>query len=122
MNTNVQSWFDQLGNEPLFVTSITVAEMRFGVQSLPDGKRRSQLDARVTQMFDTYFEDQILDFDRLAAEAYGILAAQMRKQGQNKDVNDLMIAAIALVHEATIATRNMKDFQPTGAKIINPFA
>ena len=121
MNATVQSWFDGLGSEPLFLTSITVAEMRFGVCALPHGKRRTDLDERLARMFEGVFTGNILAFDHIAAEAYGIMAAQLRSQGETKDVKDLMIASIALVHDATVATRNTKDFQPTGAKLVNPF-
>ena len=72
-------------------------------------------------MIDEEFDECVLDFGRPAAEAYGILAARFRKEGIGVGQSDMTIAAIALVNEATIATRNERDFEHCGVEIVNPF-
>lgn len=121
VNKNVQNWFGDLPNQPIFLTAITVAEMRFGVRVLVAGRRQRDLDQRLSTMLDTLFTDRILPFDQLAAESYAILAAELRKNGTPIDIKDMMIAAITLQHGATIVTRNTKHFIPCGVEVINPF-
>lgn len=120
-NPKVWSWAENIAAKDLFVTTITVAEMRFGVDALPDGKRRKILDQIITETFETKYAGRVLPFDYFAAVIYGDLAARLRNQGQSKEIKDVMIASIALAHKAKIATRNTKDFEPTGVTLINPF-
>ncbi len=121
-DVGVVAWFAGLEPQPLMITAITVAELRYGVSVLPEGKRRTQLDSAITAMIDEEFDACVLDFGRQAAEAYGILAARFRKEGIGVGQSDMMIAAIALVNEETIATRNERDFEHCGVEIVNPFA
>ena len=118
----VLSWFSELSTQAIMITSITVAELRYGVAVLPNGKRRTRLDTLITEMIDEDFESSILDFNRHAGEAYGLLAAELKNKGIGVGQNDVMIASIAVVNEATLATRNEKDFEHCGINIINPFS
>ncbi|QBF34235.1 type II toxin-antitoxin system VapC family toxin [Thalassococcus sp. S3] len=117
----VLDWFAAQGTQRLVLSVITVAELRYGVACLPQGRRRRALDEAVTGMLDEDFEGAILPFDLAAAEAYGMMAAQARQAGRTPGQSDLMIAATALVHAASVATRNLRDFDGAGIDLYNPF-
>ena len=116
----VLEWFDGVA-EPLVLTAITVAELRYGIAALPQGKRKEALSAAVSAMLAEDFAGLVLAFDVPSAEAYGELAAHYRRSGVATGQNDVMIAAIALRHDAAIATRNTRDFAPSGVVLHNPF-
>ena len=118
---SVLRWFEQQTTEPLFLTSVSVAELRIGVHSMPEGKRKRQLDQFVTGVVEGIFRDRIMPFDYAAAEIYALLVPKMKSQGLNIKAHDLMIAAIAMQFDTPVATRNVKDFEPCGVEIINPF-
>ena len=118
---NVLNWFDRQQPQILATTAITVAELRFGTNSLPQGKRRLALDKAITGMLEEDMDGNILAFDTTAAEAFGILAAKLKTRGTPVGQNDTMIAAIALVHEATLVTRNDRHFLNCGIEVVNPF-
>ena len=117
----VVTWFESQTGADLFLSALTVAELRSGVLNLPRGKRRDELDAFVSYIIDDEYAELILAFDKHAAEAYALITANLRKQGISVGQNDAMIAAIALVHGAPVATRNAKHFTPCGVEVINPF-
>lgn len=118
----VLAWFDAQGRVPLALSAVTVAEVRFGVARLPEGRRKSALEAALTQVCDVTFAGAVLPFDRAAAEVYGLLAARMQAMGRQPGQADLMIAAIAAVAGAAVATRNTRDFEGCGVTLHDPFA
>ena len=118
---NLWQWFDTVENAPLFITSITVAELRYGVSVLPKGKRQTQLDREITGMINEQFSERVLDFNRVSAETYGVLMARLKGKGINIGQSDGMIAAIALVYDAQLITRNITDFEHCGLLLVNPF-
>ena len=120
-NEVVWQWFGTLENSPLFITSITVAELRYGVSVLPKGKRQARLDREVTGMINEQFSERILDFNRTSAEAYGVLMANLKAEGISISQNDAMIASIALIYDAQVITRNTRDFEHCGLPLVNPF-
>ena len=120
-NAGVLSWLEAQTDEPLFLTVISLAELRSGVMSLPEGKRRRELDAFVSFIIEDTYDGMILAFDHRAAEVYAHITATLKKAGRSVGAHDAMIASIALAHDASVATRNTKDFAPCGSKIINPF-
>lgn len=115
-------WFQDTPPEPLALTSVTVAELRYGIAVLPEGKRKARLGQAVTDMLAQEFPGLVLPFDQAAAEQYGALAAMHRAAGHNPGQADVMIAAIAAAHGAGVATRNLKDFEGLGLRLLNPFA
>jgi len=120
-NANVQRWLKaQLGSS-LFTTSITLAEMLFGVVRMPEGHRKRTLAGIVQRLFEHGYYEQMLNFDRSAAEAYAQLVANKRQAGQIMSVLDAQIAAIAKSRGAKLATRNTKDFENCEIEIINPW-
>lgn len=119
---SVIEWFETLEDQPVMLTVISVAELRYGVSALPDGKRKDQLDKAVTDMINEDFETRILDFNQPSAEAYGILLAKLRNEGITISQSDAMIASITLINEAQLVTRNIRDFKHCGVPLINPFS
>ena len=120
-DSNLWKWFDTVENTPLFITSITVAELRYGVSVLPMGKRQTQLSREVTGMIHEQFSERVLGFNQASAEVYGVLLARLRSEGITMSQNDCMIASIALIHDVPLVTRNSRDFEHCGLSLINPF-
>lgn len=117
----VEAW---LGAQPiagLFTTTITEAELRYGIALLPAGKRRKNLAAAVEAMLLEDFSDRILPFDSSAAVAYAAIAARRDELGRPISQFDAQIAGIARSHGATLATRNFGDFDACGIDVINPW-
>ena len=115
----VIAWLE--ANEPaLALPAIALAELRYGIARLPDGRRRSGL-LRFWQATCAQFRGRIFSFDERAAERYGNVAASAERAGRRLNIQDGQIAAIALVHGMSVATRNAGDFQATGVGIVNPW-
>ena len=105
----------------MFTTTITQAEVLYGIETLPPGKRRMRLLAAVEKMFAAEFEGRILPFDEDAARAFAGIAGARDAAGRPISQFDAMIAAIASSHRAAVATRNTADFQHCGIDVINPW-
>lgn len=118
----VRNWAVKQSLTTLFITTITQAEILYGIALLPEGKRRSELSQAAHLMFLEDFTGRILPFDQAAAVAFANIASQRRYKGIPISQADAQIAAICYVHAATIATRNVSDFQECGISIINPWA
>ena len=115
----VVTWLEV--NEPtLAVPTITLAELRYGIARLPRGRRRSSL-LRFWRTTCGQFRGRIFSFDQRAAERYGDVAATAERAGRRLNVQDGQIAAIALVHNMHVATRNVGDFEAAGVVIVNPW-
>jgi toxin FitB len=118
----VVAWMDALPATSLYTTSITEAEMLFGLAIMPSGPRRERLRRGIDTIFSALFMGRVLPFDRNAARAYADLAADRRKVGRSFNGADLQIAAIARARAATaIATRNTRDFEDCGVALVNPW-
>ena len=116
----VDAWLDSQRSATLYLTTISEAELRYGVAIMPSGKRRRAVAATVEQILEEY-EQRILSFDRSAALAYSEIAARRRAAGLPVKNFDCQIAAIARSVGASIATRNVKDFEGCGVGIIDPW-
>lgn len=110
--------------EPLavYVTTITLAEVLYGIEVLPAGKRRSRLAAAVDKIFAEEFAGRILPFDEDAARFFPPIVAGRETAGRPISQFDAMIAAIARSRRAAVATRNTDDFERCGIRIVNPWA
>lgn len=117
----VIQWMDEQAADRLFITAITVAEVRYGLGIMPAGRRRTDLITQADAMFGQDFRDRILSFDERAANAFGALSSHRRALGRPISISDGYIAAIATVHAMPIVTRNVKDFEELGLQLINPF-
>ena len=105
-----------------FITAITAAEVLYGVESLPHGKRRAQLLDAAEKMLKGEYENRILSFDERAARLYAPIRAAREAAGRPISDLDAMIAAIARSHGAPVATRNIADFEGCGIRTINPWS
>lgn len=117
----VLRWFAGHSAATLFTTTITQAEILYGLALLPEGRRRSDLLMAAEQMFAEDFAGRVLPFDSMAAKAFAPIAAGRRQQGRPTGAFDAQIAAVAAARGAALATRNVADFLDCGLPIINPW-
>ena len=117
----VLNWLNEQNTSSLYLTSITIAEITYGLHVMPMGKRQKLLDERFKLFVNSAFQQRILSFDDNAAALYGEILAAKRKQGQPMSCFDGQIAAIARLHGFALATRNVKDFIDCQLTLINPF-
>ena len=115
----VMAWLDEQADETLFITAISRAELRFGVLKLPDGKRKSALAAQIERVLDL-FKERTLDFDIAASDKLAEIAARRELAGKPAVAPDAYIAACAAARGFAVATRNVRHFEPTGVRVINP--
>lgn len=118
----VERWLAAQPDASLFISAITEAELRYGAALLPSGKRRSALTAEIDGMLEEDFDGRILPFNRLAAQAFAVIAADRRQAGRPISQADAQIAAIARSRGAALATRNVPDFDGCGVEVINPWS
>lgn len=117
----VKTWAKQQVRQDVFVTAITQAEILYGIRTLPEGRRKSRLQASALVVFEAELANQILPFDSDSAQHFATISAQRRRQGKPISQFDAQIAAICRVHQAAIAPRNVEDFTDCGIDIINPW-
>jgi len=115
-------WLAAQEPRSVYLTIITVAELLYGIQILPGGKRRDSLARAVADILLNDFQGRILPFDTDSAQHYAIIAATRRKQGRPISQSDAMLAAICRSHRATLATRNTPDFDSCGIALIDPWS
>lgn len=118
----IVEWLDAQPWESIWITSITVFEVRLGLALLPEGRRRRRLDEAFDQFIEDDLRGRILSFDAVAAGEAATLAARRRQTSLNVDIRDTEIAGIALARRATIATGNFRHFQDLSVPVINPWA
>ena len=115
----VKDWFDR--EENLYTTAITQAEMFYGLERMPKGRRRDELFERLAEMFNEVFIGRILSFDSEAAVCFAKVAAGRERLGRPIKEFDAQIAAIARSRGAAVATRNVGDFEHCGIQVIDPW-
>ena len=116
----VVGWVRGHNTTELYTTSITLAEISYGIQRLPDGRRKDLLEAAAEEVFSA-FAEQILAFDTAAAKQYGPIVSYREGAGAPIEGFDAQIASICRAHGAALATRNVKDFRDTGIAVVNPW-
>jgi toxin FitB len=116
----VIGWVRARTGGELFTTSITIAEIFYGIARLPEGHRKELLRTTASEVF-AAFEDQVLPFDFNAAMLYVEVVRGRDQLGLPIDGFDAQIASICRAHGATLATRNLKDFQHTDVNLIDPW-
>ena len=120
-DTRVVAWLESLTGD-VAITAVTLAELLAGVRRLPDGRRKSELFARVEAAVEPYLSDRsVLSFDAAAAQRYADVLFEREAAGLPISTADAQIAAICLAHNAACATRNVKDFAHTSIELINPW-
>jgi len=119
-NRNVRDWLDAQAAETLFLSSVTIAELSFGIGALPAGKRRDNLVAALDGVI-ALFAARILPFDTDAGRRYGQLAVRARTHGKGFPTPDGYVAAIADLHRFTVASRDTSPFTAVGLTVIDPW-
>ncbi|MCP3729310.1 type II toxin-antitoxin system VapC family toxin [Sphingomonas sp. MG17] len=119
--SEVLDWLRGQSSASLFITTVTHAEIRYGIAILPAGKRRDALDALANEILGEDFAGQTLTFDAAAAEYFATIAADRRALGKPISQFDAQIAAITRSRGANLATRNVRDFVDCGVTLINPW-
>ncbi|MGP9724347.1 type II toxin-antitoxin system VapC family toxin [Corynebacterium sp. AOP40-9SA-29] len=120
-NRRVVDWLDAQPTETLYLTSVTLAEIRYGIAALPDGARRNSILEQFEGQFVAQFRGRILPFDAEATSAYSALRARARRNGKAIMEFDALIAAVAMCRGDVVATRDTAPFQAAGVVTINPF-
>lgn len=120
-SAKVMAWIDGQEITQLFIATIIVAEISYGINALPNGNRREFLIKAFDSALNDAFKHRILPFDELAAHKYGKIMSHRKKIGRPFAVIDGQIAAIALSQGAALATRNTRDFSDCDLELIDPF-
>lgn len=117
----VETWTRGRDARELTLTAITVAEILYGIERLPRGKRKTTIRRAAADVFGRFAND-ILAFDAAAATFYAEIVDRRERLGAPISGYDAQIAAVCRVHRASLATRNVKDFSDTGVELINPWS
>ncbi|MDP3971755.1 MAG: type II toxin-antitoxin system VapC family toxin [Candidatus Nanopelagicales bacterium] len=116
----VLAWLDAQAAETLYLSSVTLAELLFGIRALPTGRRRAILSGTLDGLL-ALFDQRVLPFDAQAARYYAELAVAARAAGKGFPNPDGYLAAIAAAHDFIVATRDVSPFQAADLKVINPW-
>jgi len=120
---HVVRWLDARPAGEVWISAVTIAEIRLGILRLPAGQRKALLLDLTEQIFKEDFHDRCLPFDCEAAFEYAVIVDQRNRQGHPISVEDAQIAAIARTAELALTTRNTKDFSDIeGLTLLNPWA
>ncbi|HHW4682953.1 MAG TPA: type II toxin-antitoxin system VapC family toxin, partial [Xylella sp.] len=119
-NAHVLGWIDAQALETLYLSAITVAELRAGIALMPDGKRRDSLHDNLEKRLLPMFANRVLSFDMACTKAYAELLAKAHAAGLAIETADAFIAAVALANGFTVATRDISPFEAAGLTVINP--
>ena len=120
--SRVLAWVSAQPSGSVFTTTVTQGEILYGIQLLPDGRRRRGLEEAALAIFGEDFAETLLSFDSDAAIAYAQIGAARRRAGRPITQFDAMIAAMARSRGASLATRNTKDFEDCGIEVVNPWS
>lgn len=118
----VNAWLDAQAVETLFISAITIAELRFGIAAMPSGRRQTILRDRLEGEVLPHFSGRILSFDLTTSQFYSELMARARASGKAIGTADGYIAATAAANGLTISTRDTSPFEAAGVKVINPWS
>lgn len=119
-NQNVLSWLNAQSVDTLYLSSVTLAELLFGIGALPAGARKVRLAQTLDRLL-ALFPGRVLPFSQEAARRYADMAVAARAMGRPLPTADGYLAATAAAHGFTVATRNIRDFGGTGVELINPW-
>jgi len=117
----VVAWLDRCPSESVWTTSVTVFEIRLGLELLVTGRRRKKLEQAFEGALNEDFSGRVLSFDEPAALAGAVLAGRRQRQGRPVDFRDTQIAGIATARRATVATRNTRHFDDLEIDLVNPW-
>ena len=117
----VVRWLDQIDEEKLYISVITIGEIQHGIERLPESHRKTELLTWMNNGLIQRFEQRILPLNTQTMFLWGSLVARMEQNGQPMGVMDSLIIATALQNNLIIATRNVRNFLPCGVQVTNPW-
>ncbi len=117
----VVAWLDGQSAESIWTNSITVFEVRMGIELLAEGRRRTRLEQEFDRLLAEELDGRVQSFDRAAAGAAGTIAASRQRAGLTVEIRDVQIAGIATARGATLVTRNTRHFEGLGVPLIDPW-
>jgi predicted nucleic acid-binding protein len=120
-NPGVVAWLAEVDEDRAFLSVVTLAELRCGVERLPAGSRRKRLDEWLRHELPLRFEGRVLPIDGAIADAWGRVTARRESLGRPIGIADAFIAATVEIHGLTLVTRNASDFEPTVKFLVNPW-
>lgn len=120
-DARVMDWVGSLPGDVLFTTAVTRGELLYGLYCMPEGRRRSDLLSGMARLFQQRLAGHVLAYDGDAAEAHASIAAARRARGRASSQADSMIAGIVQSRGATLATRNVRDFEDCGITLVDPW-
>lgn len=120
-DARVAVWSQEVSKYLLFLSVVSMGELRKGITIMPAGTRRTQLEKSIEDLVPAWFAGRILPVTQPIAERWGVLEGRRQLMGRPIHVPDAQIAATALDHGLTVVTRNVKDFEHLGVTILNPW-
>jgi toxin FitB len=117
----VRLWLDRQSRQIVWTTSITVMELRHGIELLAEGWKRTALEQAMDRLISEKLNGRVASLDQVAAETTGRLLATRQRAGRGIEIRDTMIAGIALAAHATLATRNTRHFADLAVPVVNPW-
>jgi predicted nucleic acid-binding protein len=118
----VAAWLADAVEDRIFISVITLAELRHGIERLAPGARRDRLNEWLTEEVPLRFEERLLDVDAETANMWGRVMALGQAAGRPPGAMDAFIAAVVLRHDMTLVTRNVSDFEALGVRFVNPWS
>jgi predicted nucleic acid-binding protein len=120
-NSGLIAWLAAVDEDRVFISVVTLAELRHGIERMPAGRRRQILDAWLRDELPLRFDGRILSIDGAVADVWGSVMAHRSAAGQPIGIMDAFIAATTEVHALTLVTRNAADFQTSVKAVVNPW-
>jgi predicted nucleic acid-binding protein len=117
----VIEWLDEVDEDRVFLSVVSLAELRYGIERLPVGRRRARLDEWLHDQLPARFEGRVLSIDDRVADLWGQFVARREAVGRPIAAMDALIAATAELHELTLVTRNLADFEGAVAALLSPW-
>ena len=120
-DANVAAWLAGVDEDRVFLSVVSFAEIRHGIELLGAGRRRDSLTRWLAEELPARFDGRILPIDRVIAEAWGVIVVRGRKRGATLNSMDALLAATAQVYGLTLVSRNRKDFEASAVPLLNPW-
>lgn len=117
----VLGWLNDQPGVSIWTTAVTVFEIRYGLEIMTKGRQRTALEQGFSQIIDNDLEGRVLPLEASDAGTAALISAERRRAGRTIDIRDACIAGIAVTRKASLATRNVKDFEGVGLTIVNPW-